>query len=267
MKGQTSADFRDWDLAPETDFGSKDANGLPIYIWRETADSRLTFGRPRYCCITPHEGRLYFTFFNPSDDAKASGGWTVFWVVFTALAIGRLGWAWFHPAPPMPFHLDESLPPFLVLLSALGSGAMLGAIAGGIWHVVVTTWRWHFGRFPGQGRLQFMPYESLTGFDVKPAELLGAKVTDKTTKTSFGVTAGFDDGTMLILTANAWDHKSSADKHRDLTMAFVTKRDEVLRNWAHRQKHAAQTGVALTDNPVSRREPQSPPSSEIPDTI
>ena len=92
MAAARSSDFRDWDIEPETSVAGTDANGFPFYVWRESADNRLTFARPRYCCITPHDGELYFTFFNPSENIKRAGGLATFMVVsgLASLIIGFL---------------------------------------------------------------------------------------------------------------------------------------------------------------------------------
>ena len=262
MTSKVSKDFREWDIAPETSVAGIDANGFPFYVWRESADNRLTLGRPRYCCITPHDGQLYFSFFNPSDDTKASGGWVVFFAVGAIVVLAKLGTAWLNPAPPLPYHLDESLPPFLILLGALFAGGKCGAIAGGVVHIFVTISRWIFGRFPGQGRLNSMPYGALSGFNQVHAGEIGAKIGGKEAKSGHGVTAVFDDGSMFILTGNAWDYPSIVGKHREFTQAFRTRRDEILADWVARQK---KTTRAAEHRPIETSSPS--PTQSIPDSL
>lgn len=42
-----SNEFRDWDIEPETSAGSVDANDHPSYVWRGSADCRLTLAWTR----------------------------------------------------------------------------------------------------------------------------------------------------------------------------------------------------------------------------
>jgi len=233
---KNSKDFRDWDIEPETSFEGVDENGFPFYLWRESADNRLTLARPRYCCITPRDGELFFTFFNPSEDVRGSGGWTVFFCVASMVAVAVVGNAWYNPPPPRPYHLDESLPPFLILAGAALSASVVGAIVGGLWHVSITLFCWMRGRFPGEGRLHSMPLQSLMGFGQAQAGELGAMVNGEKAKTGHGLTAVFDDGSMIILTGNAWDYRSIVEKHQDLTNLFRTPRDNLLKAWAASKK-------------------------------
>ena len=243
---KASSDFRDWDVAPETSVGGIDANGFPFYVWRESADNRLTLARPRYCCITPKDGELYFTFFNPSEDTKASGGFLVFAVVGALVGIAMLGTAWFNPPLPRPYHLDESPPPFLILLGALFAGSVFGGLAGGVLHIVVTIARWIFGRFPGEGRLTMMRLRDLSNFNTANAGEVGAKINGEEAKVGHGLTAVFEDNSMIILTGNAWNYRSIVGKHRDLNSAFRAPRDEILAEWAARQKKAQTKPVTET---------------------
>ncbi len=243
---KSSNDFRDWDIAPESSIAGIDANGFPFYVWRESADNRLTLARPRYCCITPNDGELYFTFFNPSEDTKASGGYLLFAAVGILVGIAILGRAWFNPAPPLPYHFNENPPPFLILLGALFTGSLFGGIAGGVCHVVVTLMRWIFGRFSGEGRLYTMPLRDLSSFNTANAGEVGAKINGEEAKTGHGLTAVFEDNSMIILTGNAWNYRSIVDKHRDLTRAFRAPRDEILAEWTARQKKTQPKPVAGT---------------------
>ena len=246
MVTKSSDDFRDWDIEPETSVGGVDANGFPFYVWRESADSRLTLARPRYCCIVPRDGELYFTFFNPSEDTRSSGGFLVFATVGVLVAISMIVRAWLYPAPPRPYHLDESAPPFLFLLSMIFAGSLFGGLAGGAWHVVVTLTRWIFGRFPGEGRLHTMPLRDLANFNTAQAGEVGAKINGEDAKTGHGLTAVFDDNSMIILTGNAWNYRSIVGKHRDLNRAFRAPRDEILAKWAAQQKKAQSKPVTET---------------------
>ncbi len=259
---KASNDFRDWDIEPETSVGGVDPNGFPFYVWRESADNRLTLARPRYCSIRPIDGELHFTFFNPSENTKASGGFLVFAVVGALVGIAMLGRAWFNPAPPLPYHLDESAPPFLILLGAIFAGSLLGGLGGGVWHIVVTLARWIFGRFPGEGRLYTMPLRELSNFSAPPAGEVGAKINGEEAKTGHGLTAVFEDNSMIVLTGNAWNYRSIVGKHRDLTRAFRTPRDEILAEWAARQKKAQAKPV--TEMPVT----ETPPATQgVPDSL
>ncbi|MFX8712032.1 hypothetical protein ABTM46_18990, partial [Acinetobacter baumannii] len=87
-------------------FGGIDANGFPFYLWRESADNRLTLGRPRYCCLTPVDGELYFTFFNPSANVRQ---WEIVIALVGMIAIVLLVNFGLAERPiPRPYHLDES---------------------------------------------------------------------------------------------------------------------------------------------------------------
>ena len=71
MGTQRSEDFRDWDIEVGVNYSGWDQLGLPFCIWREKADNRLMLSRPRYCCVTLKDARLYFNFFNPSEDVRS----------------------------------------------------------------------------------------------------------------------------------------------------------------------------------------------------
>ena len=267
MMSKNNKDFREWDIKPETSVEGLDASGFPFYLWRESADNRLTFARPRYCCITPADGELYFTFFNPFEDVRGSGGLIVFFCVAALVIVAFLGAAWFVPTPPRPYQFDESPPPVLVLLGAAFWASLLGALFAGIWHVAVTLLRWLRGRFPGEGRLYTMPLRSLSGFDKVQAGEIGAMVSGEKAKTGHGLTAVSDDGSMIILTGNAWNYRSIVDTHRDLTKAFRTPRDDMLAAWSALQK---QTQPKAVRAPATSAQGASAPGTStqgVPDTL
>ena len=261
MAAARSSDFRDWDIEPETSAGGDDANGFPFYVWRETADNRLTFARPRYCCITAQNGELHFTFFNPSENIKCAGGIAAFLVVGGLVAARIMAASWFDASPPRPYHLDESDPAPIVLMHALFKGLLFGGLAGLVVHSAVTIFRWVRGRFPGEGRLYSMPLRSLAGFNTVQAGEVGALINGEKAKTVNGLTAVFDDGSMMILTGNAWNYQSIVSKHRDLTNAFRTPRDDILAQWAARQKKF--TPPPAPNAPASAL----PPRKDIPDSL
>ena len=110
MASNNSADFRDLDIEVETSTGGRDHQwGFPYYLWRESADNRLYLGRPRYCCITPIEGELYFSFFDPTKDVKPTGANKAFLVttgVFAALMIVMSLWE-LATRDPLPYSMDR----------------------------------------------------------------------------------------------------------------------------------------------------------------
>jgi hypothetical protein len=73
MSGQKRSDFRDWDIPPETSLDGVDNNGMPFYLWRESADNRVTLSRPRFCCITCSNDELDFAFFDPRGHVRPTG--------------------------------------------------------------------------------------------------------------------------------------------------------------------------------------------------
>lgn len=233
---EPTKDFRDWDIEPETSFGDVDANGLPFYVWRENADNRLTFARPRYCCIVERDRELYFAFFNPSENVKSTRAMMTFAVVAGLVALKVIGTAWLDDRPPLPYHLDESDPPLLVLLNAVFKGSVLGGLAAGACYSITTFYRWVHGRFPGEGQLHTKPLRALTGFNMVQAAEAGAMINGSPAKVGRGLTAAFEDGTIMILTGNAWNYPSIAGMHRDLTNAFRVPRDDILQKWTALQK-------------------------------
>lgn len=229
-------DFRNWNLDVETSHDGIASNGFPYYVWRESADNRLGLSRPRYCCIEPRNGELSFVFFDPTKDVRASGGLAICIGVAVLVAVLEFGSYWLTPRPYVPYAFDERPPIVLVLLSIAFSAPLLGATVGGLWHTLATLFRWYRNRFEGDGRISFMPLATLTGFDKVHAGELGAKVNGEEAKSGHGLTAVFEDGSMMILTGNAWNYPSIVAKHRDFTNAFRAPRDKLVAEWNERHK-------------------------------
>lgn len=183
----------------------------------------------------------------------------MFLSVAAIAAVAVIGLAWYFPPPPRPYHLDESPPPFLILLGAAFWGSVVGGLTGGLWHVWITVFRWIRGRFPGEGRLYTMPLRALMGFGEGNAGQLGAGMDGEKAKTGHGLTAVFDDGSMVILTGNAWNYRSIVGKHRDLMKVFRTPRDKILAAWAERQKIIESAAAAAT--PTQESTPQGIPAT------
>jgi len=244
---QKSTDFRDWDIAPQSSFDGVDASGFPFYLWRESADNRLTFGRPRYCCISPIDGELYFVFYHPSANVRI---WEIVIVLFGTIAIMLyigLDTTWFDkPTPRGPYLMDESLPPFLVAFRAILLALLAGPLAALAAFVVGTLVRWFGWRFSGEGVLYGKPLRLLSGFDKVPAAETDAKINGKKATTGHGLTAVFDDGSIIILTGSAWDYPSIVAQHRDLTNLFRIPRDEILAAWAECTKKSTPTPVSAS---------------------
>lgn len=246
QKGHTAAertpgrsDYRNWDIETETSTSGVDANAYPYYLWREGADNRLGLSRSRYCCVTERDDGLYFTFFNPSEKVRSTGGLAVFCGVAALVAIAMFAAYLFETRPALPYHLDRTPPPFLVLIGTLFSALMMGAIISGAWYVLITLLRWYRGRFEGDGHLYMMPLRSLSGFTMAHAGEVGGRINGEKAKSGHGLTAAFDDGSMWILTGNAWDYPSIVAKHAKLTNAFREPRDKYLVEWEAKRKEAA----------------------------
>ena len=233
MLGKPSADFRTWNMEEETRDGGRDGQGLPYYIWRESADNRLSLSRPRYCCVSEINGELHFEFFDPSKDVRPSWAPYVFIAVAGAVCAVGLWDAHYGPIPPpRPYHLDTSPPPFLVFIGTCFYAASLGGIVSGVWYVVGTLTRWLRGRFAGDGRLTQVPWRSLQGFNVMNAADTTAGELEKMPRSSYGLGAVFDNGMHVALTANPWNYESIALRHGEMTAMFITTRAEVMRRWA-----------------------------------
>ncbi len=233
MLKKASADFRTWNMEEETRTGGRDPQGLPYYVWRESADNRLSLSRPRYCCVSEIGGELYFVFFDPSKDVRPSLAPYVFMAVVGAVAAAGLWNATYGPVPPpRPYHLDTSDPPFLVFLGTCFLALSLGGIVSGAWYVLGTLARWLRGRFAGDGRITQLPWNSLLGFNVMNAADTAAGELEKLPRSSYGLGAAFDDGTHVALTANPWNYDSIATRHSEMTTLFITTRGDVMRRWA-----------------------------------
>lgn len=112
--------------------------------------------------------------------------------------------------------------------------------------VIGTLVRWFVGRFPGEGLLDGKPLRLLSGFDKIPAAETGARINGKEATTGHGLTAVFDDGSVIILTGSPWDYPSIVAKHRDLTNMFRIPRDEILAAWAERTKKSEPTAKPVS---------------------
>jgi hypothetical protein len=237
MATNSSNDFRDWDIDVETRYSGYDELGFPFYLWRESADNRLTLSRPRYCCVMPVKDVLCFVFFDPSKDIKSTGAMNALYAVAGLVTIAMLTLGWFERQNARgPYASDMSAPPFLILVSTVFYALFLGSLVGGIWYAGVTVYRWINGRFNSDGRIVMMPLGSLDGFQVLNAGEAGAIVNGEPAKTGHGLAAVFDDGTQIILTGNAWNYRSIADQHRDMTIAFCKMREEYVKPWSERLK-------------------------------
>lgn len=246
MRRKDATDFRTWDLPEETRDGGRDAQGLPYYVWRESADNRLCLSRPRYCCVSEIDGELVFEFFDPSKDVRPSWAPFVFMAVAAAVCAAKLWEATYGPLPPpRPYHLDESPPPFLSFIGTCFLAGSLGGIVAGPWYIVGTLSRWIFGRFAGDGRLTRVPWRSLQGFHVMNAADTAAGELEKIPRSSYGLGAVFDTvtdaGMHVALTANPWNYESIARRHSEMTAMFITTRGEVMRRWAE-ARGAAEAG-------------------------
>ena len=258
MAGQSSADFRDWDIEAETSIEGRDAAGRPFYLYRESADDRLKLGRPRYCCITPINGVLNFSFFDPSANVRPTGAANAAAVAAVLTALAIFVSEWMTERSPRPYHFDTSAPPFMVLVGAFLAGSFAAGLVGVPWYAAVTLVRWSTGRFKDDGHVTHLPLASLDGFQMLNAGDAGAFVDGKRATSGHGLSAVFDDGTQVILTGNAWDYRSITQQHRNMTLAFRGRRDEMLMAWAELQKPKA---------PIKDTDPSPSSSSGVPLTL
>lgn len=238
MGTQRSEDFRDWDIEVETSYSGYDHFGFPFYIWREKADSRLWLGRPRYCCVTMKDARLYFNFFNPSEDVRSTGTMAVFGIAAGLMAIATVwhDWGLRLKARGLDYIHDTSPPPFMILAGAFLFAMAAGMLSSSLWGVVVTLYRWINGRFEGDGRTDVIPLSLLEGFQVINAGDAGAEINGKRATIGHGLTANFVDGSQLILTGNAVNYASIATMHQIMTSMFCTQRSKFVTPWAERMK-------------------------------
>lgn len=252
---QAQNDFRNWDLEAETSVGGTAQNGYPFFLWRESADDRLGLSRPRYCCITDADGELQFTFFNPSEDVRSTGTMAVSAAVAVLVVGLKVVEHWSAAKPLLPYALDERTPPALTVLSTAFAAALCAGLAGGAWFVAVTLLRWYRNRFAGDGRMTSKPLSWLLGFVDMPASETGAKSNGEVAKTGHGLVAAFNDGSIMVLTANAWDYPSIVAKHRALTQAFREPRDEFVMQWNEGRKRDGSPSVVAA------------PSQGLPETL
>jgi hypothetical protein len=245
MWTQRSEDFSDWNIEVETSYSGFDHLGFPFCIWRESADNRLTLSRPRYCCVTLKDAKLYFNFFNPSEDIRSTGTTAVSVIAAGLMAVATIaeGWMERQNARGLDYIHDTSPPPFMILVGAFLSAMFAGMLCGVLWYAVVTLYRWVNGRFKGDGRIDVMPLNLLEGFQVINAGDAGAEINGKRATIGHGLAAAFADGSQIILTGDAWDYKSVADMHRVMTTMFCTRRAEYAAMWDEIARNvSAQTG-------------------------
>ena len=167
MAIKRSEDFRDWDIEVETSYSGFDQLGFPYYIWRERSDSRLSLGRPRYCCVTERNNELYFTFFNPSENICSNGTTTAFVIAAGLVTIAMLALGWIDGQKPrVAYVYDTHAPPFLIFVATFMYAMFAGLISSSVWYVAVTLYRWINGRFKDDGRVIVVPLNMLEGFQV-----------------------------------------------------------------------------------------------------
>ena len=252
MGTQRSEDFRDWDIEVETSYSGLDQLGFPFYIWREKADNRLLLGRPRYCCVTLKDAKLYFNFFNPSENVRSTGTTAVFVIAAGLMAIATVwdGWRETQASWGRDYIHDTSPPPLMILFGAFLFAMFAGMVSSSVWYVAVTLYRWINGRFKGEGRIDVMPLNMLEGFQVINAGDAGAEINGKRATIGHGLTASLADGTQIILTGDAVSYKSIAEMHRIMTTLFCTQRSEYAARWdeiARNNLAQSQTGVSKPD--------------------
>ena len=140
MGTQRSEDFRDWDIEVGINYSGLDQLGFPFCIWREKADNRLMLSRPRYCCVTLKDAKLYFNFFNPSEDVRSTGTTAVFGIAAGLMAIATVwhDWGLRLKARGLDYIHDTSPPPFMILVGAFIFAMFAGMLSSGLWYAVVT---------------------------------------------------------------------------------------------------------------------------------
>ena len=238
MAIKRSEDFRDWDIEVETSYSGFDQLGFPYYIWREKADSRLSLGRPRYCCVTERNNELYFTFFNPSENIRSKGTTTAFVIAAGLAAIATVwdGWRATQASWGRDYIHDTSPPPLMILFGAFMFAMFAGLISSSVWYVAVTLYRWINGRFKDDGRIIDVPLNMLEGFQVISAGDAGAQINGKRATIGHGLTASLADGTQIILTGDAVSYELIAEMHRIMTTLFRTQRSDFVTPWIERVK-------------------------------
>ena len=230
-------DFWAWDLAPESSRSGIAATGYPFYVWRESADSRLGLSRPRYCVLADNGRELSFMFFDPSAYRQPTWGVVVGGLVAVFVTIIMAPGTW----------LSGGSFSFLSLFETSILAGFVGVLAGVTWHLGLRVLRWNYGRFERDGSFSVKPLRLLSGFNQVHAGEVGAKINGEEAKTGHGLTATFDDGSMIILTGNAWNYRSIVEHHSELTNAFRVPRDDFVTQWEAKQKKA----VAELSEPVA----------------
>lgn len=211
-------DFWAWDLAPETSHSGVAASGYPFHVWRESTDNRLGVSRSRFCCVVDDGRELQFMFFDPSQDRQPTWSAAVGSLLAIVYVMLVLTLAWSN---------SRSLS-WLGLSGTIFTAALVGTLFGVLWHLGLIVKRWYFGRFAKDGRFSTKPLRLLSGFDTVDAAQVRSESDGDAIRGGYGLTAVFDDGTMLVLTRNAWDYPSIVAKHQALTQAFREPRDEFI---------------------------------------
>lgn len=244
------ARFVNLNMAPETSVSGEAPTGFPYVAWRESADSRLGLGRPRYCCISEIGGQLWFAYCEPLGARRPTGGFAVLLLVGIGVVIARLVdfFVLGHDMSGGPYSFK--LPPALPIVSAFLMGPLLGAAAAGMWYVVALLLRWHSDKFIGDARLYVAPYAMLENFNRLAAADAGAMVNGEPARSGYGLEAVFADGEAWALTGNAWSHRSISELHRYMTQVFRIPRDERLAEYAEKQKWQGKPAQAGANTPA-----------------
>lgn len=238
--------IRALDLDVETSRSGVDDHGFPFFVWRESADNRLGFSRPRYCRAVEGDDDLLFQFFDPSQNVRSTGSNMVTLVAGGGIFVWAFGSALVGP-------VGDS---FATVVAGLLFAGMAALALGGAWYAAVTMGRWAKDRFEGDGRLYVVPWRDLVGFQVVSADATGADRTNRTAPGGEGLFADFGGRVpSLPLTANFWNHESIAEKHRLLTAAFVDGRGALLGAWhEQRKRRERQQADAGASSPAARNQ-------------
>ena len=235
--------FLDCDLPPETSTSGIAPDGHPFYLWRESADNRLGLSRPRYCRLAEFDDDLQFVFFDPSQNRQPTN--SVAAAVVGAALVATVLW---YTTVKIGF-------------GEISASALSGVAIGGVWHISLVLWRWRSRRYPRDGRILSRPLRTLSGFNIVHAGKLGAKIDGEEAKVGDGLTAVFEDGTMFILTGNAWNYRSIVEYHGDLTNMFRGPRDDLISAFDAKRKAAGRNGNRKSATALS------PSSKDIPSSL
>lgn len=229
-------DIPNIELDEETFASGRDASGWPYFVWRESADNRLGYSRPRYCRVVEVDDNLLFQFFNPSKNVRSTGASMAMLVAGGGIFVWAFGAAFVGP-------VGDS---FATVVAGFLYACFAAIGLGGVWYAATTMARWAKNRFEGDGHLYELPWRDLVGFQVVAAEATGANRSNRKAPGGEGLFADFGGrAPSLPLTANFWNHDSIAEKHRMMTRAFVEERAPVLAEWEARRKHREQQQAAV----------------------